>query len=184
VGGKARKLYSPTELSVEFQKDIRTIYKRLEGTEPAERRGSRVLYYLADAAPAILGISALDPTRQRAELDEARTRKLELDIARMEGESLDRAEVQEAVEQVFGRVKDRLLAIPSAQAGRANPEDPDKAEAAIRDGVQEALDELAEHPYGSSEGAPTATKTNGVRVGGYLQETEQGVELGSGPVED
>lgn len=174
------KLWSVNALATEFQKDRRTVAKRLEEVEEA----SPGRYLMRDAAPAILGVTALDPTQQRAALENARTRKIELEIAQLEGELLDGPLVRRAVEDMIVRCRARLLAIPGAQAGRANPEDPKRAETAIRDGVYDALAELADPVLTGGAEMEAAAPINGHGVGGPVPEAEPGVELGAGEVED
>lgn len=174
------KLWTVSALATEFQKDRRTVAKRLEEVEAV----SPGKYLLRMAAPAILGVTALDPTQQRAALENARTRKIELEIATLEGDLLDREFVKRAVEDMIGRTRARLLAVPGAQAGRANPEDPKRAEAAIRDGIHDALAELADAALaGGAEVAPAA-EANGSGVGGHVPTPEPGVEFGAWEVED
>lgn len=177
------ELYAAGRLAIEFQKSVRTIEKRLEGVEPDVIRGKRRFWFLRTAAPAILGITTLDPTQTKAELDEARTRKLEIDIAKAEGALVDVERVKTIVSDMTSRARARLLAVPGAQAGRANPEDPKRAEAAIRDGIYEALTELADNPFGGGE-VETAAAVNGNGVGGSVPEAEPGVEFGTWEVED
>jgi hypothetical protein len=139
---------------------------------------------LRDAAPAILGITAIDPTQQKAALDEARTKKLELEIERIEGRSLDADEARLALSAMNSRIRARLSAVAAAQAGRANPEDPRRAEAAIADGINDALTELADDLFGSGAAIEAASEANGGGVGRPLPEAEPGVELGAGEVEN
>lgn len=174
------KLWSVSALATEFQKDRRTVAKRLEEVEEA----SPGKYLMRMAAPAILGITALDPTQQRAALENARTRKIELEIAKLEGDLLDAGLVRRAVEDMIGRARARLLAIPGAQAGRANPEDPKRAEAAIRDGIYDALTELADAALTGGAAVEAAAETDDSGVGGRVPSAEPGVELGAGAVED
>lgn len=171
------KLWTIQGLATEFQKDRRTIAKRLEEVEP-DQNGK---WLMRKAAPAILGITALDPTQQKASLDEARTRKLDLEIAKMEGTLLDSNAVQLAVANMIGRARSRLLAIPGAEAGRANPEDPKRAESAIRDAIYEALNELAEMPVGAVEGT---AESDDHGVGGRVPDSESGVERSTWEVEN
>lgn len=173
------KLWTINGLATEFQKDRRTIAKRLEEVEPS----ARGKWLMRDAAPAILGVTALDPTQQKAALDEARTKKLDLEIAKLEATLLDATAVQLIVANMTSRIRARLLAIPGAQAGRANPEDPKRAEAAIRDAVYEALTELADDPFGG--GAIEApAEADGDGMGGHLPGAESGVERGAWEMED
>lgn len=174
------KLWSVNALATEFQKDRRTVAKRLEEVEPS-KEGK---WLLRDAAPAILGITALDPTQQKAALDEARTKKLELEIERMEGRSLDAEEARQALAAMNSRIRARLSAVAGAQAGRANPEDPRRAEVAIADGINDALAELADDIFGSGAATETSAEANGGGVGRHIPAAEFGVELGSGEMED
>jgi hypothetical protein len=178
------ELYAAGRLAIEFQKSVRTIEKRLEGIEPDVIRGKRRFWFLRTAAPAILGITALDPTQQRAALENARTRKIELEIAKLEGDLLDAGLVRRAVEDMIVRTRARLLAIPGAQAGRANPEDPKRAESAIRDGIYDALGELADPALTGVSDVASAAEPNGSGVGGHVPEAQPGIELGAGEVED
>jgi hypothetical protein len=174
------KLWTVSALASEFGKDRRTVAKRLEEVEQA----APSKWLLRHAAPAILGITALDPTQQRAALENARTRKIELEIAKLEGDLLDASFVKTAVEDMIVRARAKLLAMPGAQAGRANPEDPKRAEAAIRDGVYDALTELADAALAGGTEVETAARANGNGVGGHLPAVEPGVEFGAGEVED
>ena len=174
------KLWSVNALATEFQKDRRTVAKRLEEVDEA----APGKYLMRMAAPAILGVTALDPTQQRAALENARTRKIELEIAKLEGELLDSGLVKRAVEDMIVRARARLLAIPGAQAGRANPEDPKRAEVAIRDGIYDALAELADAALTGGAEMEAAAKVNGNGVGGHVPAVESGVELGTWEVED
>lgn len=177
------KLWTVSALAVEFGKDNRTVAKRLEDIEPIVR-GKRQYWKLRDAAPAILGVTALDPTQQRAALENARTRKIELEIATLEGDLIRAGVVQQKVEDMIGRTRARLLAVPGAQAGRANPEDPKRAEAAIRDGIYDALTELADAAFTSGTEVEAPAEVNGNGVGGHVPAVEPGVELESWEVED
>jgi hypothetical protein len=174
------KLWTINALATEFQKDRRTVAKRLEEVEEA----APGKYLLRHAAPAILGITALDPTQQRAALENARTRKIELEIEKLEGSLLDATAVRMAVENMIGRARAKLLAVPAAQAGRANPEDPKRAEAAIRDGIYEALTELADAALERGAALEAAAEADDSGVGGRVPEAEPGVERVSGAMED
>jgi hypothetical protein len=176
--------WTTSALAVEFQKKASTIAKRLEGIEPDIIRGKRKFWYMRNAAPAILGQTSLDPTQQRAALENARTRKLELEISRLEGDSIDKHTVRAGVAEMIGRARARLLAVPGAQAGRANPEDPKRAEVAFREGIYEALGELADAALARGAEVETASGPNGNGVGKHLPDLKSGVELGAWEVED
>jgi hypothetical protein len=164
--------------------DIRTVNKRLEGVSPDLVTGRSKRYYLSNAAPALLEIDVLNPSRQRAELDAARTRKLRIEIDLAEGRSLDGDSVRLALSMQNSRLRARLSAVAAAQAGRANPEDPKRAEAAIADGINDALTECSDDIFGSGRAVEAASEANGHGVVGHLSETESGVELGAGSVEN
>src|SRR5690606_29038591 len=110
-------------------------------------------------------------------------RKLELEIQKLERELIPADQVRDVISSMTTRARAILLGIPAAQAGRANPQDPKRAEDAIRDGIYEALTELADDPFGGGA-LETAAETDGVGVGGRVPEVESGVQLGAGEMED
>jgi hypothetical protein len=120
------------------------------------------------------------PQQERAELDSARRRKLELEIDRLEGHSLDADEAVQVVSDMISRARARLLALGPAQAARANPNDPKRAEQAITEGIYEALTELADDPFARRRDVAPAAKVNGQRVGGRVSQAKPRVKRSTG----
>jgi hypothetical protein len=89
--------------------------------------------------------------RGRVDTDEgerliaARRRKLELEIALMEGGLLDATEVKDMVGMMITNTRSRLLAIPHAIAQQVRPDAPSVAYALIEGAIHSALHELADN---------------------------------------
>src|ERR1044071_8036079 len=175
--GTSRTLHGPSDLAVQFQMDIRTVNKRMAPVPPGEMKGDRKRWYLLTAAPVLLDIDVLNPARQRAELDAARTKKLTLENAETEGRLLDGDEVRNTLALMNNRVQSRLRSVPAAQATFANPTDRKRAEAAIRAGIDDALTELADDIFGSGAAVQAATSDDDLGMGGRVSGAEPGIGI-------
>lgn len=89
-----------------------------------------------------------DLTAERAQLENARRRKLELEIAALEGDLLPAEQVKDALNVMITNCRARLLAIPHALAPALRPDDPQAAHALLESSIHEALHELADRSLG------------------------------------
>jgi phage terminase Nu1 subunit (DNA packaging protein) len=102
----------------------------------------------------------LDPTEQRARKDAALAEATELKNAEARGELIPRHVIHEFVTAAFGRVRTKLLALPSRLATQLSPAmSPQKVRDLLTRGVHDALRELA------STGGFAATNGPGERRG-------------------
>jgi phage terminase Nu1 subunit (DNA packaging protein) len=156
----------------------RTVRRWLDDGLPVNDDGS---YDASGTISWRLSRESSNPAKERADLDAARRRKLELEIEKLEGSQVSADEAREFIANMTSRARARLLAVPASAAGRANPDNPKQAEQAFSDGIHEALTELADDPFGSGSVAPPA-KANGQRVGGRQPKAKPGKQRRAGEV--
>ena len=132
-------------LATELCMDRRKVGKYVEGLEPVKVDGRSKYFRLRDVVQAIFGTGALDGPQERAKLDVAKRKKLELEIAEKRRELLPADEVKIYYSKLVMNARGRLLALPSALAPQLAVEG-DVAACAIliKQGVYDALEELAE----------------------------------------
>ncbi len=137
--------WSISALSVELDRDRRTIAAACADLTPIGKDGRSVFYRLTDV------LAKLAPAKAPADADEARSRKLaaEAEIAemqrdRMRGELIDISSVENVVAEEYGAVRSKLLALPGKLAPMVAIEaDEITCRDLIERGITEALDELA-----------------------------------------
>lgn len=173
-------------------KSERTVKKALAHLEPA-REDSRARYYDPHLAlPLIFGLEGgkLDPGREKALLDQARRRKVDLELAVMEARLIDGETVSRSYEDECATVRARILAVASQVAPLIHAATPEGNVGKYRDivdkGNREALEALG-RGLGLGKGtrrAPAAAGKNGQRVGGRGKVAQSGNKRGTGEVAD
>jgi phage terminase Nu1 subunit (DNA packaging protein) len=161
--------WSVSGLSVEFGIDRRTVAGRLRDLEPCDERGRTKLYRMKDAAPLLVEASQSGgdvAARERARKDAAMADKLELELARMQGDMVAASDVLTEWEELIGNARAKFLAVPHKLAPMvANEERVEVCRDLIERQVHAALDELAAGE--GEEGMEGAAKSNGCAVGGH-----------------
>ena len=148
------KLYSVNALAVELRRDRRTLARDLEGLPPAkvETQGGRTLrwYYLADVIAHLYVPAAELPEGdeyddQRQRLAAAQAEKVEHENAIRRGELARKEDVVRFWTDCIAATRARMLRIPSDVGGKVPPELRAVVQDTVREGVYEALRELAEY---------------------------------------
>lgn len=135
-------------------KDRRTVTSRLEGVTPVKET-SRVRYY--DMKTALQMIfepphedkesdeGPINGLLEKAKLDRARRRTLELDFEVRKKNLIERSELKTAIEKVFGAVRAKLLNVPQ-KAVQQIPADPTPKEIqkVLKKQIADSLTDLAE----------------------------------------
>jgi|APMI01.1.fsa_nt_gi hypothetical protein len=149
------KLWSINAAATELGKDRRTVAKALDGVPADGRIGVRPAWLLSTIIAAMnAGASAppgqLDPAHERARKDRALADRTEMENDVRRGELVAIADVIRLVGDDYGRVRSRILSIPSRCAPRIAAErDPAKVAAMLQDEINLALRELsAEENWG------------------------------------
>jgi hypothetical protein len=106
-----------------------------------------VLTHLRDKAGGRMGnVEGLNLTVEKAKRERSQTDKNEFALGILKGTYVLAAEVQIEIEQAFGIVRERLLAIPGASADRCAESDPkrrDMITAVLNEDITEALNDLS-----------------------------------------
>jgi len=154
------EMWSISGLAVELDMDRRTVAKRLEGVEPAGRRGRAKLFRMADAARACFaptgsGGDDLDLTQESARLKKAQADKTELEVEIFKGNLLESEDVAEVWADRVLSARSLLLTIPPrlAMQMKAMADEPLPAiEDTIAESIHAALCGLAGGDPGESGG--------------------------------
>ena len=106
-----------------------------------------VLSHLRDKAGGRMGnVEGLNLTVEKAKRERSQTDKNEFALGILKGTYVLAAEVGQEIEQAFGIVRERLLAIPGASADRCAESDPKRREtitAILTEDITEALHDLS-----------------------------------------
>lgn len=136
-------------------KDRRTVTDRLERVEPVLDEPKKKLFEIKKALPVIFGPQLrdvdgdeepdfFDPQLERAKLDRTRRRRLELEIDIQKRNLIPKEELEQALADVFGSVRAKLLNIPSKIAQRHHAKLTKKQlQALSKELINETLQELS-----------------------------------------
>jgi phage terminase Nu1 subunit (DNA packaging protein) len=127
------------------------------GIEPVESvdRERKIDRYVARVVlPRLYEADELDFQRMRAQRETADKTEMENKVRR--GELIEADVVHKTVGTAIQSAKTRLLAIPSQIARYLENQDAHNIQTQLDDVIFEALDELAEQPFGEVETAETA----------------------------
>ena len=122
-----------------------TVRRKMQesGLKPAKEDASGVYYVPREALPILYGGIALDPQKERAKLDVARVKLLDLQYAERSGQLLDALDVEAMGAAVMNAVTMKIMSLrnvaPEIRAARSDVEGSEVLENAIR----EALTEIA-----------------------------------------
>ena len=118
-----QRFFSIRSLSQLTGRNRETISRKLEGLacKPGPKNGK--LYNAKEALPLIFDVdrgeqSAINPLKEKALLDEARRKLLELELAQKRGELLSSDGLQTELEDVFSSIRSKLLNLPPKLAQR------------------------------------------------------------------
>lgn len=114
------KLWAVNALAIELEINPTSLGRIVARLEPASSVNGMNTYLMADVVRLLLNRSApngvgdeLNPQMEKAKLDEARRRKVDLEIAELEGSMVKRDEVYQAMTDMVHTCKSRLRGLPA-----------------------------------------------------------------------
>ena len=145
--------------------------------KPCAKEGAASLYYLPEVLAFRYGTKGekLDPSQEKAHLDNTRRQVVELQLEKLRGDLVEVGDVCKEVEKEYVTVRQRLLAIPPKLANQLVPLDsPSEIQDLLMDACAEALKDLTVErtlspPEGpKEESPPPATPAQPGGVGGQV----------------
>lgn len=149
--GMTAQLWTISALAVELDRDRRTVAKALRKVKPDGKVGRANAWHLETALSALQPAES-DESNAKARHAAAQARLAELQLERMEGRSVDRAEAERVIFRRARTERDswNAWAVKSAAALSAELEVPERTLYPVLAGMVRAhLEELASTPFES-----------------------------------
>jgi len=149
-----REKWSISSLAVEFDMDRRTVGRKLSqaGVTPCDRDGRKQMYWMLDAAPALIPPRTLSPDeeeqyileQEKARLTHHQANKAAMEEERLRGDLHKAEDVKAVMADMIAATRARLLNLPPKAAPLCLGRDLAEIEATLSDLIRDTLLDLSE----------------------------------------
>ena len=149
---KKRKAWLISELSLELGYDRATIRKRIaqHNIKPAESKGAYKRYYMRDVVGAFLHGEKKNLNELNRDYQELKVKEKQMELDVFEGQLLLADDLQRSIEDLFGRIRARILSIPAELAPQAVGGEEREIRLLVDSLLKSALTELGNFDYEQS----------------------------------